>query len=121
MSATREETLSLVSMAIGTISKLNKKEVRSLLDGNSVFAVKKVSKCKTIKTKYKIEYKDSEYIKTLYSLHTREEVRSYLQQLKFTKSELIFLAKELAVFINTSSRKDVIIDKIIESVLGKKP
>lgn len=120
MSATREETLFLVSMAIDAISKLDKKEIRSLLDGNSVFGIKKVSKYKITKSKYKIEYKDSEYIKTLYSLHTREEARAYLKQLKFTKSELIFLAKEIAIFINTNNRKDVIIEKIVEAVLANK-
>lgn len=122
MCITKEQTLELVSLALTTISQLNVREVNSLLNKEATLIVKPVKR-KERKIN-KVDTKELGHIEkhtqVISSFNTREEAKAYFNSIKLKKEDLVILCKLMAVHINKSDKKEEIINKIIESVVGSK-
>ncbi|MPM36656.1 hypothetical protein SDC9_83255 [bioreactor metagenome] len=122
MCITKEQILELVSLALRTIAQLSEKEVNSLLNKEATLVVKSVKgqgrKINKVDTK---EFGHIEkHTQVISNFNTRGEAQAYLGSVKLKKEELIILSKLMSVHINKSDKKEEIINKIIESVVGSK-
>jgi hypothetical protein len=122
MSITKEQTLEVVNLAISRIAELSEQEIEDLLGKKAVLSVKYI---KTDKKKIKdYDIKEFEklqkYIETLSSFNSREDAIVYINSLKLKKENLIDLSKALSVCISKSSRKEEIMNRIVEFVVGSR-
>ena len=122
MSITKDQTLELISLAINTIAQLKKKDIESLLNNEAVFTVKSIKvRQKKIKS---LDNKNIESIEkaieNIDNFTTREEASGYIYSMNLTKAGLTSLSKKLDVHINKSDKKENIINRIVESVIGSK-
>jgi hypothetical protein len=122
MSITKDQTLEVMNLAIGTIAELSEDKIKALLRKEAVFAVKYIKKEeKKIKSSDIKEFENMQkYIETLSNFNSREDAIAYLNSLKLNKEKLIILAKTLSVCISKGNRKEEIINKIVEFVVGSK-
>lgn len=122
MCITKEQTLELVSLALRTIAQLSEKEVNSLLNKEATLVVKSVKgQGRKINKVDIMEFgKIEKHTQAISNFNTREKAKDYLNSIKLKKEELIILAKLMSVHINKSDKKEEIINKIIESVVGSK-
>lgn len=67
-----------------------------------------------------VEDKDDTYRDKILSMNSREEAYAYLRSKKFTKAILMDVAKNCKVSVFKSDKKDKIIEKIVEGVVGSK-
>lgn len=118
----REKTLAVVTKAIEFINSLNDKEFEKLLSGEYEFSLKQTKTTVKKETKASIA-KDNvyeEYVKAIYSSNTRNEAKEFIESLELTKDKLLTLAKYLSVQVNKKSKKDDIVDRIVEVIVGGK-
>ncbi|MEG0707402.1 MAG: hypothetical protein RSD26_12495 [Cellulosilyticaceae bacterium] len=112
-----KDTLKITTMALEFINRIDDDTAKKLLEGECIFGIVESGKNKIPVNKATT---DAKYIKTLKQLYSRDEAREYLSKLKLTNVQLIHMAKELAIHIKSGDKKAVIIDKIVEGIVGSK-
>ncbi|MGL4741594.1 MAG: hypothetical protein ACRC41_12430 [Sarcina sp.] len=60
------------------------------------------------------------YIRELSRFRTKEEANKYLLENKLTVTKLKILAKKLAVYIKSKSKKEDIVESIVEGIVGSR-
>ncbi|MGL4655472.1 MAG: hypothetical protein ACRCWM_06280 [Sarcina sp.] len=140
-----EKKLSLMDLVVGEenngIEDIGSREVGSQSREESELderrSLAKKSECKSIeekekntkKTKRRVSTKNEEveevnefdiYIRELSKFRSKEEGCKYLLDNKLTVTKLKILAKKLSVYIKSKSKKEDIVESIIEGIVGSR-
>lgn len=120
MSLNSKKTIKVMEKALRLISKLSEEEIDNIVNGNIEFKISKVNKTiKKIASKKAIDDWNKEK-DVLNNMNTREAAKKYLLNLKLTNSKLIDLGKALSISIASKTKKEEIINRIVESTVGNR-
>lgn len=117
----KKEYLMVVLKSLEHINTLNDVELKKLLKGDYEFTLKPSK----VVIKEQTDLKESndnnyeEYVKVIYSSGKGNEVHEFIKSLDLTKDKLITLAKYMCIKINKKSKKDEVIDKIVETLVDR--
>lgn len=120
--AIHQETLTITSMALAYIAKMDEQIVKDLIEGRVEWAIVPVqNKSQTISKTANEKNKSQEGIKVrLQEIATREEAITYINGLNMTVPKLKQLAKELNVYVKSNDKKDIIVSRIVEGIVGSR-
>lgn len=120
MSLNSKKTIKVMEKALRLISKLSEEEIDNIVNGNIEFKISKVNKTiKKIASKKAIDDWNKEK-EVLNNMNTREVAKKYLLNLKLTNSKLIDLGKALSISIAFKTKKEEMINRIVESTVGNR-
>ncbi|MGL5086945.1 MAG: hypothetical protein ACRC68_14740 [Clostridium sp.] len=120
MGLDNKTTIKAIEKALRLISKLSEEELDSIVSGEIEFKTSIVKKrIKVISVKDEIcEWQNEKEI--LNRVSTRQEAKAYLLSLKLTNKKLNDLGKSLLISVASKSKKDEIINIIVESTVGSR-
>ena len=107
-----------VAKAIEFIDTMSDKDFEKLINGEYEFSLRPTKV--TVKTETN-EQRDNvyeKYVKAIYSSNTRDEVKEFISELGLTKDKLITLAKYMSVHADKKSKKEDIVNRIVDSIIG---
>ena len=120
MSGSKDSFLGLLKVLTKSFEGLSEEQYEKLLTGQARLVYQDLSttaaKAPAKKAENKVDL--SEYIDRLPLFSSREEAKAYLRDSKLRKQDLGDIAKHFKVHILKSDKRDKMIDKIVETVVG---
>ena len=122
----RRELGQLLGLLSNTLLKIDDQQFQNLLNGNAelIYQEKVQSERKEVEEKQKelqqVVDPLSNLIDQLLLSSSREQANQHLLEANLKKDELLNLAKRLNVHITRNDRKNVILEKIVEVMVGSK-
>lgn len=116
-----KKILNLIGTILNEINNLDDKEIEDIINGDIkiYFKKKNIEKRKEDKSfLHKNNLNWNEEIKKLYKCKDRDEGKNYIKSLKLTNKNLLKLGKILGINIPLKSRKEEIINKIVDDTIG---
>lgn len=115
---TIDKGIVVMEIALKFIKSLKEEDLDKLINKKSKFVIKD---CNKSTSKLLNDRKDFiDVIEVLKNTSNRNEAKSYLENLKFTNDKLLALGEQIGIKISKSNKKALIIDKIVEFIVGHK-
>lgn len=112
-----KDVLSVLKIVSDFLNTLTDENIKDLIEGKATL------KIEYPKAKKKKEPKKNSLIDICYTLElmeTRSSARDYLNSANLTNKDLKIIAKEYNIPIMSKDKKSVIIEKIVEGIVGSK-
>ena len=116
MNEGQKDILKVMKKVIKLVENLSDEELEDVVEGKKKVMLVEVGS--TPKTKVIKEENVSTYLEKLEEMNSREEARKYIESLKWTKVKLKELAAKGSVYIGSKDSKEIIIQKIINHIVG---